>query len=203
VRWDGRALTALAGAFKQHSQLLAGPDGERWMFSTTGPTGHVYQGSHTLTRLGSRAGEEEPHSIEFSGQIKQVAITGRNTLYIASTYYGGELDITEEMRLDLLPESTQVFQAAPLSEATALHRIGEQTMLSFGRADNEVALYSTDLDTREHTRLLQVSAAAATALTVRDGVCYLLLHAWDSDWRPRTALTRPALLRIELSGSTA
>lgn len=203
VCWDSRGLTAVAGAFKPHSQLLAGPDGERWMFSTTGPTGRVYQGSHTLTRLGSRAGEEKPHSIEFNGQIKQAAITGRNTLYIASSYFAGELDITDEMRLDLPPDSNQAFQAAPFSDVTALHRIGEQTMLSLGRADNEVALYSTDLGTREHTRLLQVSAAAATALTVRDGVCFLLLHAWDSDWRPRTAFTRPVLLRIELPGSTA
>lgn len=76
-------------------------------------------------------------------------------------------------------------------------------MLSLGRTDNEGALYSTDLNTREHTRLLQVSAAAATALTVRDGTCYLLLHAWDSDWRSHTALTRPVLLRVELPGSKA
>lgn len=203
VRWDSRALTAVAGAFKPHSQLLAGPDGERWMFSTTGPTGRVWNGSHTLTRLGSRAGEEKPHPIEFGGQIKQVAITGRNTLYIASSYFAGELDITDEMRLDLPPDSDRAFQAAPLSDVTALHPIGEHAMLSLGRTDNEVALYSTDLGTREHTRLLQVSAAAATALTARDGVYYLLLQAWDSDWRPHTALTRPVLLRIELPGSTA
>lgn len=105
--------------------------------------------------------------------------------------------------MDLPPDSDQAFQAAPLSDVTALHPIGEHAMLSLGRTDNEVALYSTDLGTREHTRLLQVSAAAATALTARDGVYYLLLHAWDSDWRPHTALTRPMLLRVELPGSTA
>lgn len=171
------------------------------MVSTTGPTGRVFEGSHTLTRLGSHAGEEKPQSIQFSGQIKKVAITGHNTLYIASGYFAGELAITDEMRLELPPNSPQAFDAVPLSDVTALHRTGEQTMFSLGRSDSELVLYSTDLGTREQTRLLQVSAAAA-ALTAHDGVCYLLLHAWDSDWRPHIALTRPALLRFELAGST-
>jgi hypothetical protein len=107
------------------------------------------------------------------------------------------------MRLDLPPDSDQAFQAAPLSDVTALHPIGEHAMLSLGRTDNEVALYSTDLGTREHTRLLAGLRRGRHRPDPRDGVYYLLLHAWDSDWRPHTALTRPMLLRIELPGSTA
>ncbi|MFE2693608.1 restriction endonuclease [Streptomyces mirabilis] len=204
VRWDGRALTAVAGAFPPRSQLLSGPDGERWMFSTTGPTGHPYYGSHTLTRLGLRAGEEEAFRIFFEGEIKQAAITSRNTLYIASRFYAGDLGIADGMSLDVSTATSNGFPAAQLTEVTALHRIGEHTVLSAGRAAHEVALYATHLGTREHTLLMRISAAAATALAVRDdGVCFLLLRAWESDWLDRSARSRPLLLRIDLPADLA
>ena len=169
------------------------------MFATTGPTGHPYYGSHTLTRLGHHADEEEPLAIQFSGQIKQAAITSRNTLYIASSFYAADLDIADSMSVDISPGMTQAFEAASLSEVTALHRAGEQTMLSAGLIGVEVALYATHLGTREHTLLLQIPAAAVTALTIReDGVCFLLLSVWESDWLDRSSLTRSLLLRVDL-----
>ncbi|MGW0631014.1 restriction endonuclease [Streptomyces sp. NPDC002758] len=199
VHWDGHELTAAAGAFAPGSQLLTGPDGQRWVFSTTGPTGHPWYGSHTLTRLGHSVGEEEAYPLLFSGEVKQAAITGANTLYISSGFYAADLPIADGMSLDVTTTPPQAFERAELTEVTALHRFGEHTMLSAGRAGDEVAVYATDLRTRVHTRLLQISAADAAALTVRaDGVCYALLNAWESHWLDRSARTRPLLVRIDL-----
>lgn len=156
VRWDSRALTAVAGAFKPHSQLLAGPDGERWMFSTTGPTGRVWNGSHTLTRLGSRAGR-------------------RNLTRSSSAARSGRPPSPAATPCTSPPATSRASWTSPMRCAWTSRRI----------------------------RTRRSRPLPATALTARDGVYYLLLHAWDSDWRPHTALTRPVLLRIELPGSTA
>lgn len=204
VRRHGGKLTASAGAFRPRSQLLSGPAGERWVFSTTGPTGHPYYGSHTLTRVGDHPGEEEAFQLTFSGQVKQAAITGADTLYFASTFYAAEVAIADGMQVRLEAGMTEAFEANLFSETTAVHRFGMHTMISAGRVNHEAAIWMTDLQTREHTRLALVPAAGVSALAVRgDGSCLALVNAWESNWLDRSARTRPVLVSLGLPRTAA
>ncbi|MGH1552285.1 hypothetical protein ACRAWF_09570 [Streptomyces sp. L7] len=163
VAWDGRALTAAAGCFKPRSQLLPGLEGECWMFSTTGPTGHPYCGAHTLTRLGPGVGEEHPYAIQFDGIIEQIAVTARNTLYVASTFTTADLEIAGGMGLDTSP-GTQAFVGAGIhgrsgaAAARRTHRVERRPCGSRGRSCTRPTSR-----TREHTLLFQVAASSATA----------------------------------------
>ncbi|WP_370131416.1 restriction endonuclease [Streptacidiphilus sp. EB103A] len=191
VSWDGEQLLPVAGAFRPGSQLITGPAGSRWVFSTTGPTGDVWKGSHTLTRIGERVGDETHWPIEFSGQVKRAALTGTGDLYLGSGYQGGVLEVGAGMRLD----DSNWFIAAPLRDLTALLAVGEHTVLSAGASTEagQVALYSTDLRTGRHSELVTVEGNAATALAGDgEGGCYLLLDAWI----PRSTRPRPVLMHL-------
>ncbi|MFJ1706790.1 hypothetical protein [Kitasatospora sp. NPDC088346] len=191
-RKDGE-LEAVAGAIAGAGRLLAHPDGSVWAFSSTGPIGPVYRGSHTLVSVGDRLGDEQRYSIEFDGQVDDVVFTEDGRLYLAGGSKSGRLDVGPDMVLD-----QENWRDGPPMSCTALLALDANTVLSAGPDPSGavVVLYRTDLTTNQHSlvcRLPGLNRAVALALA-GDGRVLLL-----ADNRGNEVGPHPVLLEVELA----
>ncbi|AXE88617.1 serine/threonine-protein kinase [Streptomyces sp. Go-475] len=85
VRWHDGALTVLAGAFEEGSQLLTGPGGEPWVLSGSGVTFGAGDGTLALTRVGSELGDQLRYPIAFEAAVHSaVWLDGRRFFLAAS-----------------------------------------------------------------------------------------------------------------------
>ncbi|MER5638156.1 hypothetical protein ABT095_14505 [Kitasatospora sp. NPDC002227] len=191
-RRDGE-LEALAGAITGAGRLLAHPDGSVWAFSTTGPTGPVYRGSHTLVRVGDRLGDEQRHTIEFSGQVDNVVFTADGRLYLVGGSRSGHLDIEQKMALD-----SATWRDGPPARCDALLALDAQTILSAGPDPGgaAVVVHRTDVATNRHSLVCRLPGLnRATALVLRgDGRVLLLADNRGNEQGPH-----PVLLEVELA----
>ncbi|ROR44763.1 restriction endonuclease [Kitasatospora cineracea] len=189
---EGR-LAPVAGGIDGARQLLTHPDGSVWAFSSTGPTGPVYNGSHTLLRLGKQLGDEERYAITFSGQVNEVVFTQDGRLFVVGGSKCGHLDLGDDMVLD-----ERNWLAGPPVRVTALLALDSRTVLSAGPDSGGAAimLYRTDLVTYEHSLVCHLPGLnRATSLISTDTNRVLLL----ADNRGNEQTPHPVLLELSLS----
>ncbi|WP_169317417.1 restriction endonuclease [Actinacidiphila oryziradicis] len=190
LRTGPTGITALGGGFNTFSYALPGTGDDAWVFSSTGPTGEVYKGSHTLTRLGDTLADSAPHSIEFSGGVHQAAITPAGTVYLS----GGGDSVTA----DLAPSmdgNTGWFASVPVVTPTTSLVLDDHTVLLAGRVGNgiETAVYAADTRTRSYSQLARLHGTYDLTAVARDrdGAIYLL-----ADIRGNSPTPHPHLLRL-------
>ncbi|MGW7260701.1 protein kinase domain-containing protein [Streptomyces sp. NPDC054834] len=84
VRWHDGALTVLAGAFEEGSQLLTGPGGELWVLSGSGVTFGAGDGTLALTRVGSELGDQLRYPVAFEAAVRSAVWLDGRRFFLAA-----------------------------------------------------------------------------------------------------------------------
>ncbi|MGW0283634.1 protein kinase domain-containing protein [Streptomyces sp. NPDC003236] len=84
VCWHDGALTVLAGAFEEGSQLLKGPGGEPWVLSGSGVTFGAGDGTLALTRVGSELGDQLRYPVAFEAAVRSAVWLDGRRFFLAA-----------------------------------------------------------------------------------------------------------------------
>lgn len=185
-------VEVVGGGFAGGRQLVAGPNGTSWVFTSAGPRTPEGHGGHALTRLGAELADSQTYEVDFSGRIHQAVFTSAGSLYIA----GGGHSITTDREHNWHCPEDHWAESAPVTPDASL-AVGNHMVLLAGRGPQgfEKAVYA--VDTRDHTSTLLLRLPNTTAITGLAhgpaGTAYLLTDIRGNDQTPR-----PHLLRLTL-----
>ncbi len=90
---DGN-VEPLAGKFKGPTMLLAGPDGEPWVLSGTGPSFQTNVRTLALTRVGDRAGQQHRFDIDFDASVHAAGWWERRRFLLAASGHSAVVDLS-------------------------------------------------------------------------------------------------------------
>ncbi|MBR7830173.1 restriction endonuclease [Actinospica sp. MGRD01-02] len=186
------AARPVAGPLDRGARLVPGADGA-YVFSTTGPPGPVYHGTHLLTRVGEAVGADVELPIDYPGQLRAVAALPDGRLYVAGSSYAWVLEPEEPIRLS----EPQQHPAAPLGELGALVALEDSRVLCAGRVQGgtHVEIYLTDPRIGTHTLLVRVTGTNVRALvpSSEPDTYLLLMDVWGSANAPCAMLLEVVL----------
>lgn len=170
LRWDGHECQILAGGFTGGTSLLAGPDGQEWVFDYKNAQWTGSGMSVTLTRLGDGLGQEDRHTIDFQAGIwNAVWLSGRRFFLAGDGHFGlVDLDDTTSVPIDERLRSPHPGQRGAV-------RIDEHTVMT---ATRHGTVYRINVETGESTLMarLDMLALGCDMASGHQGRAYVLEH---------------------------
>lgn len=185
-------LEAVAGGFTGDVHMLAGPDGEPWVLSGTGPTFGTGQGTLALTRIGDRVESQHRHDIHFDADIHTAGWLEQRRFFLAAAGHSTVIDLNRSSRADKdgWIVSPHGYRAHLL--AIDRHRVVTAAGNSTGLG---VTLFRTDVLTRSSQLLADLNVNSVHGLCAApDGTGYVLGDVYGARHGPRDPW--PVLIRL-------
>ncbi|MDQ7909086.1 hypothetical protein RB614_31645 [Phytohabitans sp. ZYX-F-186] len=192
VRVTGDWLEAVAGGFTGNVHVLAGPDGEAWVVSGSGPTFGAGRGTLALTRISDRVGGQHRYDIEFNAGIHTAGWLAGRKFFLAAASNSTVIDLNRSSRAsrdDWIP-SVHDYRAHLL--VVDGHRVITAAGNSTGLG---VTVVRTDVRARSNELLADLTVNLVSGLCVApDGTGYLLGDVYGARHGPRDPW--PVLIRL-------
>jgi Holliday junction resolvase-like predicted endonuclease len=188
LRWDDGNFQILAGAFTGGTSLLQGPDGQAWVFDYNGQPWGPEGLAVTLTRIGTKLGQEERYIVDFNAFIwNAVWLSGRRFYLAGDGHFGVvDLDVTSAVEVDDRLRS-------PHPDQRGAVRLDDRTVLTSSRHGT---LYRIDVASGHSACMAKFDILALGCdLAARGGTAYVLAHRGG----PRAFV--PLVIKVT-SGST-
>jgi hypothetical protein len=192
VRVRDGEVEALAGGFSGNVRLLAGPRGEPWVLSGTGPMFGDVQGSLALSRLGKRVGDQHRYDVQFTADVHTASWLEERRFFVAAAGHSAVVDLNRTSRVER--EDWIVSPHGYRSYMLVLNR--HQVVIAAGNATGlGVTLWCTDVVTRASEEIGRLVVNSVRGLcTAPDGTGYLLGDVYGARRGPRDPW--PVLVRL-------
>jgi hypothetical protein len=170
LRWQRGEVQIVAGGLTGGASLLRGAADEAWVFDYKGAEWLQFGAVVSLTRLGTRLGEEERHTIDFRAGIwNAVWLSGRRFYLAGDGHFGVvDLDVTATVAVDdrlVLPHPDQ----------RGATRIDDHTVLT---ASRHGTVYRIDVESGQNTCVarLDMLALGCDMAAGDPNIAYVLEH---------------------------